>query len=476
MRFYEIEKLIEAGQNNVVAIGDSLAVGIGGGSEYAQGGISAQEVLNRVNAFIKSGKAKGSIVILSTGAGNSARFELEGGGEIASKLGTYPAQQVKALVDAGAKVAVVGAPSQPSKWFAATKWTNGKRYRVDPNGSELNNSLAQAASSNGATFLGPLEQYDSSLHSAGDGLHPSPAGYKKIRQAGIAKASGKATSTDTGTDKAGQNTDAVDGLKAGPPYPREEPYMDAVRDMQRKLERIGYSVGETGIDGKYGPRTTRAVAAFKKDYEIATSALAMTTKELETLANVGTKIAKVKTPSPTENQPRTSGMDPEEVAKLTSEEGVKETMQTVSGFLGRAITPDEFVLLARVTIAESTANPREMAQIAAVILNRVRSSKYPDDVYAVVHQKGQFQPVTGKKINGQWTGPEGTFARGGITPNELARFSSAIKDNLASANKEWLNFTAHDPRAYTQGTNIGFRDKLLAAGGKVIGGTVFGTV
>jgi peptidoglycan hydrolase-like protein with peptidoglycan-binding domain len=472
MRFYEIKKLIETEQGNVVVIGDSIAVGIGGAGPYAQGGISAQEVLNRVNSFIQTGKAKGATVILSTGAGNSARFELEDGGEIPSRLGTYPAQQVRALVAAGAKVAVVGAPSKKSTWFPGTSWTKKVRYRVDPTG--LNDQLEQAARANGAKFLGPLEQFDPNMHSGnGDGLHPF-GGYKKLYQAGSAGASSKTGSADA--DSTGQTAEVVDGLKAGPPYPREETYMNAVRDLQRKLEKIGYSVGDTGIDGKYGPRTTRAVAAFKKDYEISSSALSVSTKELETLAGVGTKIAKVKTPTPTENQPRTSGMDPEEVAKLTSEEGIKETMKIASNFLGRALTPDEFVLLARVTLAESTSNPQEIAQVAAVILNRVRSPQFPDDVYAVVHQKGQFQPVTGKKINGKWTGPEGSFARGGLAPNELARISKALTDHLPSANKQWLNFTAASSAAYGVGTNIGFRDKMLAQGGKVIGGTVFGTV
>jgi peptidoglycan hydrolase-like protein with peptidoglycan-binding domain len=315
-----------------------------------------------------------------------------------------------------------------------------------------------------------IDQNDYQISS--DNIHLSWGEYVKIGKEIVAKN----PLSGGGNTQGNQAAEAVDGLKAGPPYPPEETYMDAVRDLQRKLEKIGYDVGDTGIDGKYGPRTTRAVAAFKKDYELSGTGLAVSTKELETLAGVGTKIAKVKTPTPTENTPRVSGMDPEEVAKLTSEEGVKETMKVADNFLGRALTADEFVLLARVTQAESTSNPQEIAQVAAVILNRVRSPKYPDDVYAVVHQRGQFQPVTGKRINGQWTGPEGSFASGVISPSNLAKISKALNDHLPSANKEWLNFTAASSAAYGVGTNIGFRDKMLSQGGKVIGGTVFGTV
>jgi peptidoglycan hydrolase-like protein with peptidoglycan-binding domain len=56
------------------------------------------------------------------------------------------------------------------------------------------------------------------------------------------------------------------GLKAGPPYPPTD--TAAVKALQSKLQDLGYSVGSTGVDGKYGPRTVRAVAAYKKDNNI----------------------------------------------------------------------------------------------------------------------------------------------------------------------------------------------------------------
>ena len=73
--------------------------------------------------------------------------------------------------------------------------------------------------------------------------------------------------------RAGQepNRPSDNGLQAGPPYPQED--VDRVKSMQTKLEQLGYSVGNTGIDGKYGPRTTRAVAAFKKDNNISTQGI-----------------------------------------------------------------------------------------------------------------------------------------------------------------------------------------------------------
>jgi peptidoglycan hydrolase-like protein with peptidoglycan-binding domain len=55
-------------------------------------------------------------------------------------------------------------------------------------------------------------------------------------------------------------------IKIGPPFPPE--FIPRVKEMQSKLEKIGYSVGSTGIDGKFGPRTSAALSAFIKDYNL----------------------------------------------------------------------------------------------------------------------------------------------------------------------------------------------------------------
>jgi peptidoglycan hydrolase-like protein with peptidoglycan-binding domain len=40
---------------------------------------------------------------------------------------------------------------------------------------------------------------------------------------------------------------------------------ERVKKVQTLLQRLGYDVGDTGIDGKYGPRTERAVRRFQQD-------------------------------------------------------------------------------------------------------------------------------------------------------------------------------------------------------------------
>ena len=51
-------------------------------------------------------------------------------------------------------------------------------------------------------------------------------------------------------------------------YTRHE---HSVAIIQEKLEHLGFSVGETGIDGLYGPRTTRAVKQFQARYHLPAS-------------------------------------------------------------------------------------------------------------------------------------------------------------------------------------------------------------
>jgi len=42
----------------------------------------------------------------------------------------------------------------------------------------------------------------------------------------------------------------------------------AVQQLQHILMVLGYNVGKAGVDGKYGPTTAKAVASFKKDYNV----------------------------------------------------------------------------------------------------------------------------------------------------------------------------------------------------------------
>jgi peptidoglycan hydrolase-like protein with peptidoglycan-binding domain len=100
------------------------------------------------------------------------------------------------------------------------------------------------------------------------------------------------------------------GLEAGPPYPPEQE--DQVKALQRRLEELGYSVGSTGIDGKYGPRTSRAVAAFMRDNNLQTSDSGRSI-DAAGLAKLQTA-TRVANPTPTGNariDPRVADGDPD---------------------------------------------------------------------------------------------------------------------------------------------------------------------
>ena len=55
-----------------------------------------------------------------------------------------------------------------------------------------------------------------------------------------------------------------------PTYPtlREGSKGDDVRNAQELLRARGYSIGSSGIDGKFGPATKKAVIAFQKDHNL----------------------------------------------------------------------------------------------------------------------------------------------------------------------------------------------------------------
>ena len=250
-------------------------------------------------------------------------------------------------------------------------------------------------------------------------------------------------------------------LEAGPPYPSED--TDAVKDMQSKLEELGYSVGSTGTDGKYGPRTVNAVRAFKQDNNLLGDGRSMSAEEIATL-NTAERVAN---PTSTGNEGGSVG----DLGDLASLENIGQAKEAVEDFLGSSIDDEEMNMLIRATAAEASRNSQERAAVAAVILNRVRSSRYPNSVQAVLTQRNQFQAVTGTRFE---PGPHSNFSN--MSNNTGAEVIGAIIRYLPNMDKDWLNFTANNPAAYGRGTNINFMYAMRdAPGAQVIGGTVFGT-
>lgn len=266
MRYKEFKVLLEAADAPVYVVGDSIAVGVknaGGAPGIAVGGKSAKEVLGMVNDLIQSNNLKGAKVIISTGASNST-YERPNGETKPLEMGDIDAQ-LKALKAAGANVFVVGTGSKASPWIT----NRYGQYRVNFAKEDVNDKLAAAASANGATFLGPLEEFDPNLNAGkGDGIHPY-GGYQGIFNA-VTKGKTPAPSKGVVTDKAGQ------GGKPATKVPLTSltiPTMDKgpeVADIQKVLKAAGYGellgpFGDGGVDGVIGKYTMNTIRTFQKD-------------------------------------------------------------------------------------------------------------------------------------------------------------------------------------------------------------------
>lgn len=142
-------------------------------------------------------------------------------------------------------------------------------------------------------------------------------------------------------------------------------------------------------------------------------------------------------------------------------------------YYGKKISDDEYSALVKATHAEAAggkqASQREQAMIMASILNRARTDQ--GGIIGALTAKNQFQSVTGTAADGNR--PSKQFLTG--PDKDRLQSIEGATDFLEKISREQKNFTAASSAAYGAGTNIGYRDKMLATGGKVIGGTVFQT-
>ena len=153
--------------------------------------------------------------------------------------------------------------------------------------------------------------------------------------------------------------------------------------------------------------------------------------------------------------------------------GAKSGREAAEAYLGRKISNEEYDYLLRATSAEASAgknaDPREQAMIMASILNRARDMG-DNGVIKALTAKNQFQSVTGTNNN---HAPSKNFTEG---PNSDRKSSiESAASLLSSIPSDQKNFTAANSKAYGPGTNISYRDKMIAAGGTQIGGSIFNT-
>ncbi len=136
---------------------------------------------------------------------------------------------------------------------------------------------------------------------------------------------------------------------------------EKVRQMQQKLKNWGYYNG--AVDGVYGSETLVAVKLFQKRNGLTQDGI------------VGAKTAAMMGLSLTSSTSSSSG-------------GASGSSQ------------NDVYLLAKAIYAEARGEPYTgQVAVGAVILNRVKSAKFPNTIAGVIYQAGAFTAVTDGQIN-----------------------------------------------------------------------------
>jgi N-acetylmuramoyl-L-alanine amidase len=136
--------------------------------------------------------------------------------------------------------------------------------------------------------------------------------------------------------------------------------------VQQRLIKYDYLKGTA--DGKYGASTQAAVKLFQRRNGIPVTGKVSTA----TAAALG--------------------------VTLTSSGGGAKT--TSASSTTATITSADHRLLAKLVSAEARGEPyKGQVAVAAVVLNRVRSSRFPNTISGVIYQKNQFSCVPNGSIN-----------------------------------------------------------------------------
>jgi hypothetical protein len=473
MKVYDIIR--EASEQNVYVIGDSIAVGIKGAGNApgkAVGGQNPKTVLGYVKDFIASGKANGSIVILSSGASNGT-FERPNGDKQALDMAPIE-QQLKLLKDAGATVALVGTGSEKSKTVTNSIGT----YFVNFKDQQVNQKLESAARTHGATFLGPLEEFDANINSSkGDGIHPHN-GYSKLFQAGsaIAPTKQKARTDDGGPLEFVKTAyNKLAGVLTGAfvihtPSSNRSP---DVADLQKGLVALGFELPKYGIDGIRGAETSGAIAKFQQANGIKPTGIPgedTVNKINSILKEKPELLAKLKKSTMADVKGRSvGGDDTASVGDLLNSDdpAIQEARTVADKYLGRKLTDEEWTALIKVTGAEENTVDG-CGHVMAAILNRTRSGRYKSTVVGVVTQPYQFQPVTGVSGNAQ--------NLPSLPIRNLKLMTQAATQVLPNVDHSIVNFTSNIDAAYhANPKGIRYKHALLKKGGEVHGNSIFAT-
>ena len=145
-----------------------------------------------------------------------------------------------------------------------------------------------------------------------------------------------------------------------------------VKELQRRLKQWGYYSG--AVDGIYGKATVEAVKYFQRKNGLTVDGIA----GKSTFEALGM-------------------MDS---AKVLENDNSNSSNYGVTGENNSNYTSSDTYLLAKCIYAEARGESYEgQVAVGAVILNRVRSSKFPNTISGVIYQKNAFTAVSDGQIN-----------------------------------------------------------------------------
>ena len=140
-----------------------------------------------------------------------------------------------------------------------------------------------------------------------------------------------------------------------------------VKEMQRRLKQWGYYNG--AIDGSFGAATKKAVIVFQKKNGLTADGV------------VGLSTYKA-------------------LGMTSAYNALLNATQNFSGNSGDKLSDADLYLLAKTIYAEGRGEPYTgQVAIGAVVMNRVRSSQFPNTVSGVVYQRHAFTAVSDGQIN-----------------------------------------------------------------------------
>jgi len=235
---------------------------------------------------------------------------------------------------------------------------------------------------------------------------------------------------------------------------------------------LGVPLPKYGVDGIQGKETTGAIKTFQEKNGLEATGIVnqQTADKMNAMLKAKPEVLATLTKSTNKDVKSLDySRGAEEVAALTSTESTQKARATAEKYLGRPMDDKEWNYLLRATTAEASNNSKEQAYVMGVILNRTRTGNWGDNVISVLRAPNQFQAVTGTRFD---PGPSANFTRG-PTDRQLANIVDGAINILPQVPTNLKYFTAASSAAYGAGTNIGFRDKMIAAGGEKIGGTIF---